>query len=62
MKQIIFNVILILTFFFAAFAQTEDKVSQCPVINVLGPAQLIRPDEPITFASRISEGFENPKI
>jgi hypothetical protein len=54
--------ILIFVFCFAAFTQTKDKVPQCPIVSVVEPAQVIKPDEPVTFTSKLSEGFENPKI
>ena len=62
LKQIIFTTILLLSFCFAAFAQVEGKVPQCPTINVIGLAEIIEPSKPITFTSKFSENFENTDI
>src|SRR5215210_4367097 len=56
MKQIIFTVILILAFCFAAFAQTN-KIA-CPEISFVLPNHMPHPDVPITFSAKVGETTE----
>lgn len=58
MKNLLFISILILAFDVAAFAQT-DKVSPCPVIEVSGPAGLVRSGETMTFTVKADENYRD---
>ena len=58
MKSFLFIAIAILTFGGGAFAQT-DVILLCPTIDVLSPAGIPEPKEPVTFTANLSKEAKN---
>jgi hypothetical protein len=54
MKNLLFTSILVLTFSFGTFAQTNEA-SPCPTISVTGPPGLTRSGEIVTFTAELSK-------
>jgi len=60
MKQIIFTAILIFAFCFAAYAQTNEN--SCPIIDVISPAGVVEPTEPVSFIAEVGKETEKFNI
>jgi hypothetical protein len=58
MKSFFVSTILVLTFCVGAFAQTSET-SPCPTINLTGPWEVTKLDEPIIFRAEVSQEVHN---